>query len=231
MRSLVFQAYEKCWDYNSGLYFYFNRHSQESKWEKPMFIGNSEDIALTPRTRNLEEAAKKMQALYRRRNARKYIKWLVREVFEKVLGHVSTFFRGSWEFLLNVCGRIWEANKRIGNSFKPDTKLIVSCHSYAFCYFLGLTIISYWPHEQIGKTKQSKPQVSAFLSNPSGPLNQLTIVDFNLKTHMFFLLYRLVVFKICSEGYLRCGGPSGARSFLGHVFDSFRIVWRIFGML
>ncbi|KAA0146336.1 hypothetical protein FNF29_08109 [Cafeteria roenbergensis] len=48
---LVNAVYEKAYDESSGHFFYFNRKTGESTWERPKFLRGEEDVELTPRSR------------------------------------------------------------------------------------------------------------------------------------------------------------------------------------
>jgi FK506-binding protein 1 len=59
-RKLIVQAiqsmYEKIYDEQSGMFFYFNKQTQQSIWTKPPLLGYWDDVPLTPRSKELQEA-------------------------------------------------------------------------------------------------------------------------------------------------------------------------------
>ena len=58
-RKLIVQAiqnmYEKIYDEQSNMFFYFNKRTQASIWTKPPLLGYWDDVPLTPRSKQLQE--------------------------------------------------------------------------------------------------------------------------------------------------------------------------------
>ena len=61
-RKLIVQAiqnmYEKIYDEQSNMFFYFNKRTQASIWTKPPLLGYWDDVPLTPRSKQLQEEGK-----------------------------------------------------------------------------------------------------------------------------------------------------------------------------
>jgi hypothetical protein len=103
MRKMLSKQYEKVWDAEQEVFYYINKKTGESRWEKPKAMG-SEDIPLTARTAaqagipfiehhtprftakdlSREDAAKHIQGMWRARQARVYMRRMLAKVYQKV---------------------------------------------------------------------------------------------------------------------------------------------------
>jgi FK506-binding protein 1 len=70
-------TYEQVFDNDSGRYFYFNKKTGESLWEKPLIMG---DKSMDERD---EWAATQLQKMYRKKLARKHLGDMSKQWFEK----------------------------------------------------------------------------------------------------------------------------------------------------
>ena len=102
--------YEKVYDESVGRYYYFNSRDQSSSWELPTEFDGDDTFLLTPRSRELmvlkikegtwktsdnmteEQAAKTIQGLYRRRQARILIVRAIQSMYEKIYDEQSGLF-------------------------------------------------------------------------------------------------------------------------------------------
>ena len=104
-------VYEKVYDESVSRYYYFNSKEQTSSWELPIEFAGDDSFLLTPRSRELmvlkmeagtwktassmteEDAAKTIQGLWKRRQARKLIVQAIQSMYEKIYDEQSgTFF-------------------------------------------------------------------------------------------------------------------------------------------
>ena len=111
MREMAVAVYEKEIDAESGLAFYYNKHTGQSSWVKPRALGDEEaplvgtggaSLALADENKKTreprvftsdEEAASALQAMYRTMRARRRIQMMALGAFEKVYDEESdTFF-------------------------------------------------------------------------------------------------------------------------------------------
>ena len=108
IKRMLRDVWMKVYDESSGGWYYFNKVTHESSWEKPKLLGSS-DLAKTPRhktprkavaPRKLahemtdEEAATKLQGMWRTRQARMAIKRMLRDVWMKVFDEST----GGWYY-------------------------------------------------------------------------------------------------------------------------------------
>lgn len=103
-------VYEKVFDADVGRYYYYNARDGSSSWELPAEFGGDDTFLLTPRSRELmvlkmdagtwktadtmdkDEAARTIQGMYRRRQARRLIVRAVQNMYEKVWDESSARF-------------------------------------------------------------------------------------------------------------------------------------------
>jgi hypothetical protein len=97
--SMVQRAYQRVFDPASKRYFYYNTHTSQSQWETPSSLvkANTTTVAQRRRRRvastmSLDVAASRIQALYRRRSARRAVRELLLQVYEKVYDPDSNAF-------------------------------------------------------------------------------------------------------------------------------------------
>ena len=103
-------VYEKVYDESVSRYYYFNVTDQSSSWELPSEFSGDDTFLLTPRSRELmvlkmeegtwktsktmtkDQAARTIQGLYRRRQARKLIVQAIQSMYEKIYDEQSNMF-------------------------------------------------------------------------------------------------------------------------------------------
>ena len=138
LRLLVRGIYQKVYDPDSGEYYYFNTRTKQAQWTKPIFLKGDDDIGKTPR-KNVdkaahrpkkarpikkaedmtdEEAAHKLQGMWRARQARLAIKRMLRDVWMKVYDESS----GGWYYFNKVTHESsWEKPKLLRQSSLTET--------------------------------------------------------------------------------------------------------------
>ena len=105
LHKLASGVYVKTFDEESGTYFYTNKTTGKSVWEKPKFVGieEVEDSSTTsptkPKTPRFhavdltdEEAAVHLQQAWRSSRARKLVRTMVQDVYTKSYDHASKTF-------------------------------------------------------------------------------------------------------------------------------------------
>ncbi|RQM25856.1 hypothetical protein B5M09_002959 [Aphanomyces astaci] len=103
LRHLIAQTYRKVFDADANMCYYYNAKTGESHWTKPTLLGAAdvpEPIASVsnvttalpstalntlPTPRRIEVAATKIQGLFRTRNARRRLRHLIAQTYQKVL--------------------------------------------------------------------------------------------------------------------------------------------------
>jgi len=91
LRQLVSSIYQKFFDNDSQTYYYYNSKTGETKWEAPLGIT---DIFCTTEQNvlNIDEAAIKVQKLFRMRLAKKKLYKLISEVYQECYDEESGHF-------------------------------------------------------------------------------------------------------------------------------------------
>jgi FK506-binding protein 1 len=121
--------YEKVYDEAVGRYYYYNARDGTSSWDLPPEFGGDDTFLLTPRARELmvlkmdagtwktadtmdkDEAARTIQGMYRRRQARRLIVRAVQSMYEKVWDESSARF---FYFNKNTGESIWTKPPLLG---------------------------------------------------------------------------------------------------------------------
>ncbi|KAK1939411.1 hypothetical protein P3T76_008795 [Phytophthora citrophthora] len=87
------EVYVRIYDPEQGLYYYYNTHTKETAWEKPLLLRGVESDVFTPRTQqkkareeNLtpEKAAQMVQRAFRRKRGFQNLLRLCRSVYERI---------------------------------------------------------------------------------------------------------------------------------------------------
>ena len=133
LKKILREVYVKKFSLDAGKYFYYNKNTKESFWEKPVFLG-MDDIPVTPRTQaaarnwaldlgikpekvktrtprfthktlSKEEAALHIQGIWRARKARRLLRRMIADVYEKKFDEGS----GTWFYFNRKTGEShWE---------------------------------------------------------------------------------------------------------------------------
>ncbi|ETW08211.1 hypothetical protein H310_00859 [Aphanomyces invadans] len=105
---LIAQTYQKVFDADTNMCYYYNAKTGESHWTKPRLLGDADipnpvraaltvrggpatnpspptDYSALPTSRRVDVAAMKIQSLYRVRNARRHLRHVLAQTYQKVL--------------------------------------------------------------------------------------------------------------------------------------------------
>ena len=182
--------YEKVYDESVGRYYYFNARDQSSSWELPPEFNGDDTFLLTPRSRELmvlkmdegtwktsknmtkDQAARTIQGMFRRRQARKIIVQAIQSMYEKVYDEQSGMF-----FYFNKVTQqsIWTKPALLGYwndvELTPRSKQMadsgqVPGYSQAYPVATG-------PEADVGGKVSTVPEVDELYSNLSSQQSQL----------------------------------------------------------
>ena len=157
LKKILREIYVKKFSSEAGKFFYYNKNSKESFWEKPIFLG-MDDIPVSARTQAAarrwaldlgiepekvktrtprftaetlsdEDAALHIQGIWRARKARKLLRKMIADVYEKKFDPSSK----TWFYFNKNTGEShWEKPLGLQSEDRPNTQYQPTYHFLAF---------------------------------------------------------------------------------------------------